>query len=461
MQERILLVATAVLAAAAPQPSKLSPSEASAIADRAYTYAYPLVLMEFTRRAGAGAAPASVTESTNRFNHLAEFPNAKFRAVIRPNADTLYSSAWLDVSKEPVLLHVPDTKDRYYLMQLMDAWTETIAAPGKRTSGTGEGWFAIVGPDWKGTLPARAQRIAATTNMLWLLGRTQTNSAADYPFVHAIQKGYTLMPLRLYPDGPPASSAPPPARPAAGGARPPIQVERLDIEEFFRIFAELLAANPPHADDGAMVRDLARLGIVPGKPFDASSLGAEQRKALREGAAVAAGRLAKLTGALARPGPTGWTGGAGNVGRYGADYQARANVARIGLGANPPEDAVYLHCDVDAASQALTGAKRYLIHYEKSQLPPVRAFWSTTVYNDDGYFTENALNRYAIGDRDALKYNADGSLDLYLQHSSPGSAMESNWLPTPEGAFNLSLRLYWPKDEILGGKWIPPAVRER
>jgi hypothetical protein len=294
--------------------------------------------------------------------------------------------------------------------------------------------------------------------MLWLLGRTQTNSATDYEFVHGIQRGYQLMPLSRYPDGPRASARPAP-RPAAAIVPPPIQVERLASAEFFRIFADLLKDNPPHAGDDAMVRDLARIGIVPGSPFRPESLNTESRQALDQGAQAAAARLAKMNGSLGRPGPTGWTGGKGNVGRYGIDYATRAFVAKIGLGANPPEDATYLHCDLDASGQHLTGSKRYTIHFDKAALPPVRAFWSFTVYSDDGYFTENPLNRYAIGDRDALKYNPDGSLDLYLQNTSPGAARESNWLPVPAGAFNLSLRLYWPKEEILSGKWIAPAVR--
>jgi hypothetical protein len=448
---RLTAAAIALACVASAQPAELA-----ALADRAYTYAYPLVLMEFTRRTAMDRAPV------NRFNNAAEFPDAKFRAVIRPNADTLYSSAWLDVSKEPVLLHVPDTKDRYYLMQLMDGWTETIAAPGKRTTGTGEGWFAIVGPGWKGMLPKgppgiKVQRIEATTNMLWLLGRTQTNSASDYDFVHSIQRGYLLMPLSRYPDGPSALPRVAPPKPVARPIPPPLQVERLDPLEFFGTFAELLKSNPPHAGDEPMIRDLARLGIVPGQSFDPAKLAPEVRQALNDGARAATGRLAKLTGALARPGPTGWTGGRGQVGRYGTDYQARASVARIGLGANPPEDATYLHCDVDSAGVVLSGAKRYVIHMDK--LPPVRAFWSITVYSEDGYFTENPIGRYAIGDRDALKFNADGSLDLLLQHATPGAVRESNWLPIPAGSFNLSLRLYWPKDEILTGQWVPPAVK--
>src|SRR5579883_823319 len=244
-----------------------TPAGMREIGEKAYIYAYPMVLMEYTRR----AAPAGA----NQFAHAPAFPAADFRQVIRPNADTLYSSAWLDLSKEPLILHVPDTHDRYYLMQFMDAWTETFSVPGKRTTGTGEGLFAIVGPDWKGTLPQRAQRIDSPTNMVWLLGRTQTNGPSDYEFVHSIQRGYTLMPLSLYPDGP-RQTPPRAAQPASAPAgTPPQLVERLSMPEFFKTFAALLASNPPHKGDEPMMAQLAKIGIVPGKSFDPASLGPE------------------------------------------------------------------------------------------------------------------------------------------------------------------------------------------
>jgi hypothetical protein len=397
---------------------------------------------------------------TNEFTHAQRFPDDTFHQVIRPNADTLYSSSWIDLSKEPVLLHVPDVHDRYYLMQFMDAWTETFSVPGKRTTGTGEGWFALVGPtEWKGTLPERAQRIDAPTNMVWLIGRTQTNSATDYENVHAIQRGYQLMTLSQYPDGPRRQPA---ARPAPrmenSAGTPPMKVQALTPEEYFRTFADLLAANPAHPDDAPIMRELAKIGIEPGKPFHPEFLGAEGVKAIEEGAEVAVKRLASLDDRVGKTGPTGWSGGAGKVGRYGTDYMARASVACIGLGANPPEDAVYMHCHQDSDGRPFDGSHRYRIHFAPGQLPPVRAFWSVTMYSHDGYFVHNPINRFAIGDRDPLNKNADGSLDLYIQHDAPDGAKAANWLPSPAGDFNLSLRLYWPGDEILKGKWVPPAV---
>jgi len=427
-----------------------APVETRAIAAKAYTFAYPLVLMEFTRRN---------TPQPNRFANAPAFPDDTFRQVIRPNADTLYSSAWLDLSKEPILLKVPDTRGRFYLMQFMDAWTDTFSVPGKRTTGTDENWFAIVGPGWKGTLPARAQRIDAPTNMVWLLGRTQTNSATDYDFVHSIQKGYLLMPLSLYPDGPREGNTVSRLVGRGNGPPPPAQVARMGVSEFFQTFAALLEKNPPHPEDAPLMRDLARVGIAPGKPFSLDALPAEQRKAFEEGATESAKALAHpLESEIGRGSRNGWSGFGGVVGRYADNYKARAAVARIGLGALPPEDATYIHCQEDAAGRPLQGSEKYTLHFTKEQIPPVRAFWSLTMYNEDGYFVMNPIHRYAIGDRDLLKFNPDGSLDLYIQHEAPGGDRDANWLPAPEGKFNLSLRLYWPSDAVLNGQWTPPAV---
>jgi len=436
------------------QAQALSPAEAREIGAKAYTFAYPLVLMEFTRRR------ADEAFHPNEFNHAQTFPDDRFRQVIRPNADTLYSSSWLDLSKEPVLLHVPDTHGRYYLMHFMDAWTDTFSVPGKRTTGTEEGWFALVGPGWKGTLPARAQRIDAPTNMVWLIGRTQTNSATDYANVHEIQKGYKLMPLSQYPDGLVLKGDRISVE-RVGDRRgpPPVQVARLSTAEFFQAFASLLEKNPPHPDDAPMMQQLARVGIVLGKPFIPDAMGANTWKAFEEGASASAKALVRPPESNAgRATRNGWTGFGGVVGRYGTNYLARAAVARMGLGALPPEDAVYIHCEQDASGKPLDGSHRYRLHFAKDQIPPVRAFWSLTMYSEDGYFVPNPIHRFAIGDRDALKFNPDGSLDLYIQHDSPGGDRDANWLPAPADTFNLSLRLYWPSDEIVSGRWTPPPI---
>ncbi len=438
----ILLLAVTALAQ--------TPQNIRSTAEQAYLFAYPLVLMEHTRLR---------TPAMNRINNSLEFPGAAFRNVVRPNADTLYSSAWIDLGKEPLILKVPDTQDRYYLMQFMDAWTETFAIPGKRTTGTKEGYFAIVGPTFKGKLPERTQRLDSATNMVWLIGRTQTNGPSDYPNVHAIQRGFQLMPLSLYPDGPRAQ-VPAPRPPVAQAKQlntPPVEVQNLTTKEFFDLFVRLLVQNPPHKEDGPMLEQLTALGIVAGKAFRPEALG-DGAKAFEEGVSAARARLAEAGNRTGRAKKNGWTGFGSKVGRYGADYAARAMVARIGLGANPPEDAVYLNCNEDIKGLAIDGTGRYRIRFAKSQLPPVKAFWSLTAYNEDGYFAANTINRFAIGDRDPLKFNADGSLDIYVQRSAPSAGKESNWLPVPDGKFNLSLRLYWPTAEVLNGRWVPPGL---
>jgi hypothetical protein len=392
----------------------------------------------------------------NEFFHQRAFPDEHARLVIRPNADTFYSTAWLDLSEEPVLLHVPDTQGRYYVMQLLDAWTETVALPGKRASGTTEGWFGLVGPGWHGKLPANVRRIDVPTMSAWLLGRTQVNGPGDYDAVHAIQSAFTLMPLHLYPKGE-AEAAKPGAPTLASADPPPMQVRRMTAAQFFGAVAALLSLNSPHAQDSPMMKELERIGVEPGKPFDPDSLGAAGREALEAGAAAAAAALEGSVSSGAPISSNGWSGFSTWVGRYGTHYDARANVARQGLGALPPEEAVYYSCGQRAAP-ALSGAHTYTLHFAKDQLPPVHAFWSLTLYGEDGYFTANNIHRFAIGDRDALRFNADGSVDLYIQHDAPGADRAGNWLPAPQGAFNLTLRLYWPRAQVAAGRWIPPAI---
>jgi hypothetical protein len=423
-----------------------TPSEVKQIAERAYIYAYPLVVMEAT-----GAAMP-----LNHLTHVAEFPDAKFRLIVRPNADTLYSTAWLDVSKAPMLLHVPDSGGRFYLLQFMDAWTETFADPGKRTTGTHAAWYAIVGPGWKGKLPEHVAHLEAPTAHVWLLGRTQTNGPSDYDNVHIFQHAMRLVPLSEYP-GKEENPQPIPDVHRAAGPPPPDRVKAMEPAEFFAAFAREMKADPPHSADEAMLRDLARIGLVPGHDFDSGKLAPQQLRALNEGARAAAERIEKFVASAGVTKP-GWRSFQGVVGRFGTDYLARAVTARIAIGANPPEDAVYMSSSADGSGRPLDGSVGYRMHFEASNLPPVRAFWSLTAYDKDGYFIANPINRYAIGDRDRLKFNPDGSLDLYIQNQDPGPERQSNWLPSGAGPFNLTVRLYWPDQAILNGSWHPPAL---
>jgi hypothetical protein len=445
------------ISAGAAQDSRIREEEAYALGVEAYIYGYPLVLMNVTQRVLTNVPrPTGARAPVNQFAHRESFPTPESKSVVSPNADTLYSVAWLDLSREPMILHVPDTKGRYYVMQLLDAWTNVFAAPGKRTTGTKEQNFAICGRGWKGVIPRGVTEIRSPTNMVWLLGRTQTNGPADFPAVHAIQSRYALRPLSAWNK----SYTPPSNVPVAPGVdtkTPPVtQLEDMDADLFFKALAALMGPNPPPDADAAMRAKLQRIGIVPGGEFDLANLDPLVSKALRRAVQTARRRIAAAY-AVGGDYENGWRMNRG-LGRYGTDYIKRAVVASVALGANLPEDAIYPAAEVDSAGRKLNGAHRYLLHFDKDQIPPTNAFWSVTMYDPQHFFVENALHRYAIGDRDKLSFNADGSLDLLLQHELP-SGKESNWLPAPKENFSLMLRIYWPKPEAISGSWKPPAVQ--
>ncbi len=426
---------------------------------QAYIYAYPMVLMEVTRQISTNvSAPTGAFAPMNQFAHLRAFPDASFREVVRPNADTLYSILWFDVSREPLVISVPDTGGRYYLLPMLDMWTDVFAVPGSRTSGTEAGQYAIVGPDFDGDLPDGVERLRCPTNRGWIIGRTQTNGSADYENVHRIQDEYQLVPLSRWgqPYAPPSKSLVDPSVDLT--TPPPVQVAKMEAEAFFELFAELMKDNPPHELDWPIVTQLRQIGIVPGEDLEFSNLPSLVRSALEQAVHDA---LKLIEGRTGQGGISvnGWQISRDGMGTYGTSYLQRANIALVGLGANVADDAVYPMSLVDADGQPYHGRNRYVIHFDADEMPPVRGFWSLTLYTAEAYFSENPLNRYAIGDRDDHKLNADGSLDLYLQHESPGADKESNWLPAPADEFNLVLRLYWPEMPILTGDWNPPPVR--
>jgi hypothetical protein len=462
---RLLTAGAAIVAAAAigprgeaqkpamePQSTK---GDFAAIAEDAYVYGYPLVLTEATRRLMTNVPEPTTTGKIgapiNQFAHVPYMPTPDMKEIVRPNVDTLYSVAWLDLTNGPVVLHVPDTRGRYYVMQMLDAFTNVFAAPGKRTTGTEEHDFAIVGPTWKGSLPSGVVRIQSPTNLAWIVGRTQLNGKADLPACNAIQRQYTLTPLRKLGQAyePPRNSA---VDPTVKDTPPPQVVEAMDGRTFFTTLAQLLQSNPPPARDAEALERFTKIGLRPGQftpPPDAAGAiaGAPKRAQARIQADVS-----KIGHAV-----NGWHL-ATNLGSYGTRYSDRAAVAWAGFGANLAQDAVYPMVTVDEHGQPLNGAKRYILHFDGGKEPPVNAFWSITLYNQQGYFAPNPINRYAIGDRDKLHRNADGSIDLYIQHQKPSGVLAANWLPAPSGSFNLLLRMYWPKDSVLNGAWEPPPV---
>jgi len=419
----------------------------------AFVYFYPLLTMDVTRLQAVNSPIDSTPGSgpPNRFSHMRAFPTADFRAVVRPNFDTLYSSAWLDLTAGPVKLSAPDTDNRFYMLPCIDMWTDVFANPGKRTTGTAAGEWVIVGPGDTGELPSGVPVINAPTPYVWIIGRTQTNGIGDYPAVHAVQDGYTVTPL-----GAVAEHA---VDADYDTTTEPLKiVNGMAALDYFAYAARLLSVVPPHPSDFSQLARIALLGIESGKPFDASRFSAEEQSELEAGKADA---LAAMLAALPTLGTSvnGWTVMSDNIGVYGNSYFKRAVVTLVGLGANPPEDAVYPLLNVDADGEPISGEHHYVIHFDADELPPAHAFWSVTMYDAEGYQVANELNRFAIGDRDPLTYNVDGSLDLYLQHTNPGNDREANWLPAPLGPLGVTMRLYAPKLDVLDGGWNPPVVR--
>jgi len=314
-----------------------------------------------------------------------------------------------------------------------------------------------VPPHWDGKLPQGVQRIDAPTPYVWIIGRTQTNGAKDYEAVHKVQAGYTITPLSQWGKKPqPVKAIIDPA--VDMKTAPMIQVDTMAAGKFFAYAAELLKVNPPHITDQPIIARMRRIGIVPGQSFDLGKADPAVMRALERAAPDALKNMQTKIPTLARV-VNGWSMNTDTMGVYGNYYLKRAIVALIGLGANVPEDAVYPLNLGDADGKPLTGTNKYVLQFAKNEIPPVTAFWSITLYDKDGFPTANALNRNAIGDRDDLKFNADGSVDLYFQNESPGKDKESNWLPAPTGDFNLTMRLYAPKLEVLDGRWAPPPIR--
>jgi hypothetical protein len=427
---------------------------------KAVIYGLPLLIMDLTKiNATNVLSPRGVAAPLNQFGHMREFPTAAFKQVVRANVDTLYSSAFLDLTEEPLVLSVPDTNGRYYLLPLFDAWGNVFASPGTRTTGNDAAHFVIVGPNWQGRLPANLQALKSSTNMAWILGRTQTNGPSDYAAVHAVQDGYKLTPLSRFGTAyvPPAGNV----DPDIDMKVPPVdKLKAMNAESYFSALAHLLKSNPPPLSDEPMMEVLASIGIIPGQPFSMSTLDPAVARGIEGSVAQAVNGLlqaSKETGHSAN----GWRIPGALLGNYGANYNARAVISLIAFGANLPADAVYPTTFVDADGTTLNGANRYTLHFEKGSTPPVRAFWSVTAYDDQSFFADNVINRYAISSWMPLKHNTDGSIDIHLAHQAPAADMETNWLPVPEGDFNLTMRMYWPNDQspsIIDGSWLPPAV---
>lgn len=445
----------AVHKAAKVEPTIMQ-EEASAIATEAYIYGYPLVTMEMTRKVMTNVAtPTELKAPMGQFAHSRSFVDASYHDVTSPNADVLYSMAWIDVESEPYVFLVPEQNGGYFLMPMLDGWSNVVADVGTRTTGNGGGSFVITGPHFSGKIPQGLKELKSSTNMIWILGRTYVPSSSKECLdkIHAIQDKYALIPMSKF--GKPYVAK-------IGSIDPKIdvktavkdQVNQLNGEEYFSLLAKLLKDNPPASDDELMVKRLAILGISPGKEFDVNKLKDCVVEAINQAPKIGQEMISLFENSATKS-VNGWQFFT-ELGTYGTHYLHRAYVAFAGFGMNVPQDAVYPFIHEDSQGRLLTGERKYVIHFPLA--PPVRGFWSLTMYNKDHFFIENPPKKYSINSRDALQYNADGSFDVYIQNESPGKDKESNWLPAPQGKFILMLRLYWPEKSIEDGSWVPPSV---
>jgi hypothetical protein len=441
--------------------------EAFETAKEAYIYAYPLMTMEMTRRVSTNLVkPEGTFAPMGQFAKLRQYPNASFNAVTAPNADTLYTILWLDVSKEPWVVSIPDLKGRYALFPMLDGWTTVFQDPGKRTTGTGPQKYAITGPGWSGTLPAGVTEYKSATGLVWLLGRIYcTGTPEDYKAVHALQDQMAAIPLSSY--GKPYTPAPGTVDASIDGKTAVRdQLNAMDGASYFKLFAQLLKTNPPTAEDAPMVAKLAKVGIVPGQDFDPAKLEPSVANGLAKSPKPAQDKIAAWMKESLVAGDAklenGWTFTT-KTGIYGTNYLQRALITWFGLGANRPEDAVYPTSEGPMLVEKYNGANKYVLHFNKGEMPPVDGFWSLTMYNAKYFFVDNQLNRYNVSQRNKFATNADGSTDIYIQADSPGKPRESNWLPAPKDDFVLMMRLYWPKEKdptILNGSWKVPGVKK-
>jgi hypothetical protein len=432
------------------------------LATDAYIYGYPLVTMEMTRRVFTNVArPEGTHAPMGQLIKMREYPTPAFHDFTAPNADTLYTTAFLDVGEEPWVLSLPDMKGRYALFPMLDGWTNVFQVPGKRTTGTEAQTYAIAGPGWTGKLPEGVREYKSPTNLVWMFGRIySTGTPEDYQAVHEIQDQVGLVPLSSYgkPYTPPDGNVDP-----SIDMKTPVrdQVNRMKTVEYFTLLAQLMKTNPPAPEDAPALARFARIGLVAGQDFDASKLNAIFAKRIPEigfDRILAQYKINKEVKDI-----NGW-GFTTKTGLYGTDYRMRALITAIGLGANRPQDAVYPTSLKDANRSDYHGSNNYVMRFAKGKLPPAEAFWSLTMYNSQLFFVENPINRYSISPRQHLKPNPDGSVDLYIQNASPGANKESNWLPAPTGKFILMLRMYWPNESppsILDGSWKPPAVEKQ
>ncbi|MBN9378626.1 MAG: hypothetical protein BGO14_07120 [Chlamydiales bacterium 38-26] len=455
----------------APTPSlkeqkPLSPDEALQIAKEAYIYGYSLITTEITRVQMSNVAKEEGLQAPmGKFINVKRYPPADYRGVSAPNADTLYSISWVDLSEPQVFSH-PDMGDRFYLFEMTNLWMIDFDSPGKRTTGGSAANYLLTGPGWKGTVPNGMKHIPVETSYMVILGRIYADgSEEDYQRVNALQNQLKITPLSSWGKNYAYKAPPVDMHPGFSmTAKPQDVINSMDISTYFNMMMKLMEKKAPPAPEDAPILDrMSKIGLIPGKVFDINAFDSNIQTALNktdEESMKLINDYQKKMGKI----ENGWIVTT-KLGVYNTDYLKRATVAAFGWPANLEKDAVYPYTFVDSHGEQLSGSNQYTLTFAKNQTPPVKGFWSITMYEIDGgwWFVPNPLNKFTVSERDHLKYNEDGSLTLYFQAESPGKEKESNWLPAPKTDFLLMLRMYWPNAEdpsILNSTWVPPAVQK-
>jgi len=437
-----------------------SPEEARMIAKDAYIYGFPLVdsyriqYSYFVDRGGP-----EYKSSWNQLYNNARVYTPADKAVQTPNSDTPYSFAGVDLRAEPLLLTVPEIdKDRYYSLQFIDMYTFNFAYVGSRTTGNGAGNFLLAGPHWKGETPENVKQvIRSETEFAFVLYRTQLFAPDDIENVKKIQAGYKVQPLSQF-HGRPA----PPSASQVNFLKPLSAGEERTSLEFFNVLNFVLQFCPTHPSEIALMARFAKIGVGAGKTFDANSLTPDMRKALENGMSDAWTEFSQYKATQIDTGKKSSADGFGTREFLNGSYIDRMGGAVLGIYGNAKDEAIYPAYFIDSVKDKLSGVNRYTLRFAPSQLPPVHAFWSLTMYElPSSLLSANPLNRYLINSPmlPSLKRDVDGGFSLYVQHESPGKDKEANWLPAPNGPFFAVLRLYWPKAEASNGQWEQPPLQ--
>jgi len=456
-----LVLTITTLRTAEAQPA-LAPGEVAAIAEEAFVYGFPLVM-------NYGVMYESFVDTKslqyrcpfNQLYNTARVFTPADTAVVTPNSDTPYSFFGADLRAEPMVFSVPKMESgRYFSVQLVDWYTFNFGYVGSRTTGNEGGHFLIVGPAWTGEKPAGIDQVfRCETEFAFAIFRTQLFNPADLEKVKAIQAGYRLQPLSTFQKTPA-----PPAAPEVAWPKIDKNLAETNPFGFLSFLLQFCPPEGPAAVERPLRARMARIGIEAGKPFSLETLTADQQAELKTGIRNGLAKIRKQTESFGKT-VNGWhvaTQGIGDRAVYKGDWALRAAVAMAGIYANNPQEAVYpLLATDDAGKKPDCTTGRYTLTFPANQLPPVRAFWSVTMYDaKTQLLVDNPLNRYLINAPmlPQLKKNPDGSLTLYIQHESPGPERESNWLPAPKGPIYVAMRLYWPRPEVLEGTWQPPPL---